>query len=158
MMFRTFPLFISILLSLTILSEKIEAQNVSGLIYLENGQIVECKEILRIYGLIEESNRSNNNGIFKIIYNNSIRIIPLTDLKYIRIKQYSINSNNSDFQIISNIKLQVETKRKLSFETPYHELYWISAKISDEFQGENVDEVILFTKENRLNIRMIVFD
>lgn len=133
-------------------------QRVSGIIYLENGKFIECIDIIKVAGIVEQNNRSNNNRVFKLFYENTISIIPLAQIKFIKVKEYQTAISESGISILKNIKLQIETKNKLFFETPYFELFWVTAKVYDEFAGNRLDQIILFNQNGKLNIRQIVFD
>lgn len=158
--FRIVLLFflLGLVFSLNTNAQNVSDQRIPGTIFLDEESYLRFEDILYIHGFIAPTSRLNRYKAFKILYNNSIRIISLYSLKFVRIDKYEVGIGLDGEPVIKNLMLRVETKNRLVLEIPYFELNWVLVKIRDSETNRLIERRILFNKNGRLNIQKIIFD
>ncbi|MBU1095059.1 MAG: hypothetical protein CVV23_06270 [Ignavibacteriae bacterium HGW-Ignavibacteriae-2] len=159
------PLIISLIFwSLFVISEiEVNAQTntepkISGTIFFTGETYLDFEDILYIHGFIAPTSRLNRYKAFKVIYNNTIRVISITSLKFIRVDDYKLDMGQDGTIVIRNSKLKIETKTRESIEMPYFELGWILVKVKDPKSNREMELKIPFVENNELKIEKIIFD
>ena len=159
------PLIISLIFwSLFVISEiEVNAQTntepkISGTIFFTGETYLDFEDILYIHGFIAPTSRLNRYKAFKVIYNNTIRVISITSLKFIRVDDYKLDIGQDGTIVIRNSKLKIETKTRESIEMPYFELGWILVKVKDPKSNREMELKIPFVENNELKIEKIIFD
>ncbi|MFC2083856.1 hypothetical protein ACFLS9_02255 [Bacteroidota bacterium] len=131
---------------------------ISGTIFLEGENYLQFEDILYIHGFLAPASRLNRIKSFKVLYDNRIRVMAISMLKYLKIDEYEIGIGQDGIEVLKKIQLRVETKNRLVFDMPYFELSWTLVKIKDNETGELEEKTIPFISEGKLNIRKIIFD
>lgn len=159
------PLIISLIFwSLFVISEiEVNAQTntepkISGTIFFTGETYLDFEDILYIHGFIAPTSRLNRYKAFKVIYNNTIRVISITSLKFIRVDDYKLDMGQDGTIVIRNSKLKIETKTRESIEMPYFELGWILVKVKEPKSNREMELKIPFVENNELKIEKIIFD
>lgn len=142
----------------TLGQKNISDQEIPGTIFLDGETYLQFEDILYIHGFIAPTSRLNPYKAFKIEYNNTIRVISIFSLKFIRIDKYSLGKGQDGENIIKDVVLRVETKSRLVFEVPYFELSWVLVKVRNKQTGELEERHIPFNRNGKLNIQKIIFD
>ncbi len=159
-LFKYFFLSIFILLTAqnVLFSQQIVEKEISGTIFLDEENYIHFDDIYYIHGFIASTSRLNRYKAFKIILNNTIRVIPISILKYIKVEKYQLDIGQEGTPVIKDLTLRLETKNKDLFELPYFELDWVSVKIYDVESKQFEEKRINFNENGKLNILKIVFD
>ncbi len=131
---------------------------IPGTIFFEDQSYLHFEDIHFIHGYIAATSRRNRYKSFKIMYQNSIRVMTIYSLKFLKINSYKPGIGQDDQEVLNNVILRVETKGRQVFEMPYFELSWVQVKIEDPDTGELADKRIPFYENNSLKIQKIIFD
>jgi len=131
---------------------------IPGTIFFDDQSYLHFEDIYYIHGFIAPTSRLNRYKSFKIIYENSIRVMTIYSLKFLKINSFKVGIGQEDEEVITNVTLRVETKGRQVFEMPYFELSWVSIKTIDPETKELVEQRIPFLENNALKIQKIIFE
>ena len=151
--------FILILLASNCLSaQQTDEAKISGTIFLSDETYLHFDDILYIHGFIAPTSRLNRYKAFKVMYENSVRVISIYTLKLMRIDSYLVATGQEGTPVLRNALLRVETKSRESLEMLYFELAWVLVSTRDEKTNKITEERIPFIENGQLNIQKIIFD
>ena len=95
----------------------------------------------------------------RIEYNNSDRRIPVEKLRSLEVLSYEVEYSNSKGWRIKDVTVKVETTTGAAVTAPVvGTLQMVTIKLSDELTGEQKDQMVLFVRDRKLNIKTIYFD
>lgn len=131
---------------------------IPGTIFFDDQLYLHFEDIHYIHGYIAPTSRLNRYKSFKIIYQNSIRVMTIYSLKFMKINSFKVGIGQDDEEVIRNVTLRIETKGRQVFEMPYFELSWVLIETIDPETEELVEQKIPFLENNSLKIQKIIFD
>jgi hypothetical protein len=132
--------------------------SIPGTIFFQDQTYLHFDDINYIHGYIAATSRRNRYKSFKIIYQNSIRVMTIYSLKFLKVNSYKPGKGQDGEEVLNNVVLRVETKGRQVFEMPYFELGWVQVELEDPETKEPVDRRIPFFENNSLKIEKIIFD
>lgn len=151
-------IFISCIGSVDISAQTRVDPPIPGTIFFDDQSYLRFEDIHYIHGYIAPTSRLNRYKSFKIIYENSIRVMTIYSLKFLKINSFKAGIGQEDEEVITNVTLRVETKLRQVLEMPYFELSWVLIKTYDPETEELVEKRIPFLENNTLKIQKIIFD
>lgn len=127
---------IFVLLLSTIGNSQTEDNNLlPGTIFFNSETYLQFDDIFYIHGSIAPTSRFNKYKSIKILHKNSIRVISLGIIKYLRVDQYKIEMSQLGNQVLRDAMIRIETKSRQTLDMPYYELEWILVKVKDPVTG-----------------------
>ena len=157
---------ISFILSITLFitlpngnsAQTAKSVSLPGTIFFNSETYLQFDDLLFINGSIAPTSRLNKYKSIKILYENMIRVISLTVIKYLRVDQYKIKISQMGNEVLRNAMIRIETKGRQTWDIRYFELEWILVRVKDEETGEPVERKIEFVVDGKLNIKKILLD
>lgn len=161
---RKIPLSILILvmipcLSLMSQSPQEKTDWISGTIHFEDGNRLDFLDVTSLIFSMKEGAESIPKNVTewtkhyrKISMSASI---PLAWVKSIVITSYETKNRN---RCLFNPEVTIETVNGVRFQSEYKYLEWIRVKTRDESSDEVKEQYVYFARDNKINIRKIVFN
>jgi urease gamma subunit len=162
-MINYFSILALLLISLSVANNNAFSQNtssplLSGTIFFDGETYLEFEDLLYVHGAVAPTSRLNKLKSIKIAHKNSIRVISLAIMKYLRIDNFKLEINQYGNEVLRNAQIRIETKSRHSIDMNYYELEWILIKTRSDETGKLEEKKIEFVKNGKLNIKKILLD
>lgn len=132
---------------------------ISGIIYFENGNRLEFLDVTSLIFSMKGGAESVPKNVTewtkhygKISMSTSV---PLAWVKSIETTSYETKNR---YRCLFNPEVTIETVNGVRFQSEYKHLEWIRVKTRGESSGDVKEQYIYFARDNKINIRKIVFN